>query len=102
MEPGVGGEPVVIGGVGTEVPSGGGGANCVAATVEAGSDVGDNVGLALGLSPPHAARINTRVRIMPDMDNPGKHRAADDRFKTRSPYLYDLGVAVESSNLSPY
>ena len=70
---------------------------CVAAMV----DVGSNVGGAVGLSPPHAAKSVTRARMMPVRGNPGKNRAEGVRFKAASPCFYDLGAAFESFTL-PY
>jgi len=67
----------------------------VAGVVEAGSDVGCVVGAKVELSPPHAARSNTRIRMMPGIDNPGKNRAAGLLLKATPPCLYGLGVAVE-------
>ena len=70
---------------------------CVAGMVEAGSDVGVDAGLAVGLSPPHAVRINTKVRIMPGMAIPGKRRSAGANLKIGVSGFYDLGVAGENS-----
>lgn len=70
----------------------GGGAVCVGAMVETGPDVGG----AVGLSPPHPARIKTRVRKMPVMDNRGKDRRTGLGSKKIPPLFFDLGVAVKS------
>ena len=40
-------------------------------------ETGPDVGGAVGLSPPHAARSSTRVRKMPVRDNRGKDRTTD-------------------------
>ena len=74
----------------------GGGAICVGAMVEAGPDVG----VAVGLSPPHAARIKTRVRKMPVIDNRGKDRRTGLGSKKIPPLFFDLGVAVKSITIA--
>ena len=58
---------------------------CVAAAVEAGINVGGDVGLALGLPPPHAARSNARVKKRLVLDNLGQHLPAGVGFKAASP-----------------
>lgn len=67
----------------------------VVGVVEVGSDVGSVVGTAVELSPPHAARSNTRIRMMPGIDNPGENRAAGVILKATPPCLYGLGAAIE-------
>ena len=75
MEPGIEVEDPAVGGV----------AVCVAPVVEVGPKAGGDVGLALVLSPPHAARSNTRVRMMPVKDSLGKDHFWGRCFKVESP-----------------
>ena len=72
----------------------GGGVTGVGAMVEVGPDVGDAVGLKVGLSPPQAARSNTRVMKMPVRDNRGKDRTTDVGSKKLPLLLFELGVTV--------
>ena len=60
--------------------------------VEAGPDAGG----AVGLSPPHAARSNTRVSMMPAMDNRGKDRTTGLGSKTIPLLYFGLGVPSRS------
>ena len=68
----------------------------MAETVGPGPAVGGITGLALGLSPPHAARTNIKIRITPIMDTPGRERAAGLRSKKIPPLNVDVDLPVNS------
>ena len=73
----------------------------MAETVGSGPAVGGITGLALGLSPPHAARIKIKTRITPIIDTPGRERAARVRSKKVPPLIVDVDLPVNSIAFGP-
>ena len=56
---------------------------------------GVEVGLSVGLPPPHATRRSAMVRIIPAMGNPGRRWLRGMAIKAATPIFCDSGAAVD-------